>query len=265
VLADLPFTADSTSWPGARGSAKAKVTVTRRRDGDREGDGERDGDGDRDGEGDGDGDREGEGDREGDGDGDGDREGEGDREGDGDGDGDREGDGDRDGEREGDGDREGDRKRDGDREVDTGGDGEGGAEGYGDPAADRGAGERDAPGDAVRSAMGPPAEGVGAAGWPGAGEGWPLSDDRPPGGLGVAPGVEKPLLSARVVAWAPYGPPVSSTAIPPAATAAATAPTPATAPGCRRTSCHHPGPAGTIGFGKPVRPNGSARYATLTR
>ena len=174
----------------------------------------------------------------------------------GEGDGDREADGDHEG--DGDGDREGDGEGDGDRE----GDGEG--DGDGDPEADRGAGERDVPSDVVRPAVGSSAD---AAGRPDAGAGWPLGDDRPPGGPGAAPGVEKPRPpNARVVARAPGGPPVrSSTAIPPATTAAVTAPTPATAPGCRRTSCHHRGPAGTIGFGKPVRPNGSARYATLTR
>jgi hypothetical protein len=206
---------------------------------------------------------EGHGDREGDAEGDGDREGDG--EGDGDREGDGEGDGDREGDGEGDGDREGDGEGDGDREGD--GDGEGDGEGDGDGEADRGAGERDVPGDAVRSVVGPSAEGADAPGGPDAGAGLPVSDDRPPGGPGAAPGVEKlPPPSARVVAWTPCGPPASSsTAIPPATTAAATAPVPATAPGYRRTSCHHRGPAGTIGFGNPARSNGSARCATLTR
>ena len=149
----------------------------------------------------------------------------------------------------------------GDGEGDGDGDGDGGAE-------DRaGADDRSVAGDVLWPAVGPSAGDVAVLGAPDAGAGLRLGEDCPPARLDGALDVPKlPSPSAAVEAWAWCVPPTtSSAAIPAAMTAMPTAATPAAACGCRRTSRHHRGPGGTIGFGNPVRPNAPARFVTLTR
>ena len=158
------------------------------------------------------------------------------------------------------------------RERETGeGEGEGDGEGDGDrdgpvPGEDRtGAGDRDVTSDVLEPASG---VSVAAADARVTGPGRRLGVDRSPlAGLDAALDAAKsPPPSATVEAWARCWPPaISSAAVPATTTATATAATPAAARGCRRTSCHQRGPGGMIGFGKPVRPNGPARCATLTR
>ena len=133
-----------------------------------------------------------------------------------------------------------------------------------------GADDRGAPGDVLWPAVGPSAGDVAVLGDPDAGVGLRLGEDGAPAWLDAAIGAadvpKLPPPRATVEAWARCVPPaISSTAIPPATTATATAATPAAARGRRRTSCHHRGPGGMIGFGNPVRPNAPARCVTLTR
>ena len=105
---------------------------------------------------------------------------------------------------------------------------------------------------------------------PDAGVGLRFGEDGPPAWLDAATGTadvpKVPPPRATVEAWARCVPPeISSTAIPPARTAAATAATPAAVRGRRRTSFHDHGPGAMIGFGNPVRPNAPARCVTITR
>ena len=153
----------------------------------------------------------------------------------------------------------------GDDEGDGDGDGDGGGE-------DRvGADERGASGDVLWPAVGPSVGDVAVLGDPDPGVGLRPGEDCAPAWLDAAidgaPDVPKlPPPRATVEARARCVPPaISSTAIPPATTATATAATPAVARGRRRTSCHHRGPGGMIGFGNPVRSNAPARCVTLTR
>ena len=141
------------------------------------------------------------------------------------------------------------------------GDGDGEPDGDLDGAAEDcpGAGDRDVRGDAAP--VGPPAGDAGLPAVADADAGLAFGDDCPPAGPDDALEVPKPSPpSARTEAWARCGPPVmAAAAVPASTTTAATAATPAAARGCRRTSRHHRGPAGTTGAGKPVRPNGPAR------
>ncbi len=155
------------------------------------------------------------------------------------------------------GDDDGDGEGEGDGDGDGDGDGSGGADWVG-------ADDRSAPGDVLWLTV---ADDVGD---PGADAGPRPGEDGPPAGLDAALGAPDvstlPPPRATVEAWARCVPPAtSSTTIPPAATATATAATPAAARGLRRTSCHHRGPDRMTGFGNPVRPNAPARCVTLTR
>ena len=155
-----------------------------------------------------------------------------------------------------------------------GGDGEGDGEGEGDGAGD---GDRDGPGsgedrtgagdrDVTSDVLEPGS--VAAADVRVTGAGRRLGVDRPAlaGSDAALDAAKSPPPSATVEAWARCWPPaISSAAVPATTSAAATAATPAAARGRRRTSCHQRGPGAMIGFGKPVRPNGTARWATLTR
>ena len=159
------------------------------------------------------------------------------------------------------------RERERERERGTG---EGEGEGEGDrdgpvPGEDRtGAGDRDVTSDVLAPASG---VSVAAADARVTGPGRRPGVDRSPlAGLDAALDAAKPPPSATVEAWARCWPAaISSAAVPATTTATATAATPAAARGCRRISCRQRGPGGMIGFGKPVRPNGPARCATLTR
>ena len=149
------------------------------------------------------------------------------------------------------------------------GDGDGGGDGGGEDRV--GADERGASGDVLWPAVGPSVGDVAVLGDPDAGVGLRPGEDCAPAWLdaaidGAADVPKLPPPRATVEARARCVPPaISSTAIPPATTATATAATPAAARGRRRTSCHHRGPGGMIGFGNPVRPNAPARCVTLTR
>ena len=134
-----------------------------------------------------------------------------------------------------------------------------------------GADDRGASGDVLWPAVGPSAGDVAVLGDPDAGVGLRLGEDGAPAWLdaaidGAADVPKLPPPRATVEAWARCVPSaISSTAIPPATTATATAATPAATRGRRRTWCHHRGPGAMIGFGNPVRPNAPARCVTLTR
>jgi hypothetical protein len=148
------------------------------------------------------------------------------------------------------------------------GEGEGDGEGDGDGEDRAGTGDLDVPGDALWPAVGPSAGDIDALDAPAAGVGLRLGEgDGAPAGLDAALDVAKfPPPSATVEARARCGPPaISSAATPATTTAAAAAATAAATRGCRRTSCHHCGPGGMTGFGKPAGPNGPARWVTLTR
>ena len=149
------------------------------------------------------------------------------------------------------------------------GDGDGGGDGGGEDGV--GADERGASGDVLWPAVGPSVGDVAVLGDPDAGVGLRPGEDCAPAWLdaaidGAADVPKLPPPRATVEARARCVPPaISSTAIPPATAATATAATPAVARGRRRAPCHHRGPGGMIGFGNPVRPNAPARCVTLTR